>query len=782
MTCSKELGVQFFLADAMSQRGCGRESVRTGTVNLKANVVVALFVGAILLSAQVGFPQRSEAQSTQSSANQPSGPAAPEGISRGGYLLQSSIEVGYRNVDLTGSSGMYDTLVDQQTGPRIIDETLSMRSENHQGVLFDDLYVNSFGWGGDPNNALRTRIEKNGWYDFHGTFRRDQNFFDYNLLANPLNPSTSSPSIPALNSPHLFDTTRRMTDIDLTLLPQSRVSFRVGYSHNDMTGAAFSSIHIGTDALLLQPWNTSMNSYRMGVDWRAAPRTLVSFDEFLDYFKGDTDAQLASFSPAQLPGGAGPVELGLPFDTVDKIPCAIPAGSSSLIVNGVLQNVTCNGYFSYARDQRIRGTRPTERVSVRDHSIQRVELVISYSYSDGKQNTPLNELFNGLETRTKTRAFAGTGNADNYEISNVVDAEATVHLTKQLRLVEKLYFWAFRIPEAGNFTEVDSDCTGTCNLLTPLSATAPSTSNTLTLSSFNQDWKREQTDLDWDVSRKFGARIGFRYGDQNFEDFPTFQAGGEKQIEVHEYTALAGVWARPIQGLRINFDLEHTNYDDVIVRMAPRKESRYRFQTNYAPRPWAVVGGSINMLEDANADALTQYIGHNRNYGLTASIAPRTRFGIELAYNYNDAIQNALICFNDTPPTGVTLPFVTSAGSCAASDPNNPLLGSSYYTNHTNFGMFALRVQPVKRATVNIGYSITNVDGTEPQFNILQPLGTLESRYQQPVASLSIDLGHKLAYNTGWNYYQYSEGSFIGPTAPRYFHANSLTYSLRYAF
>ena len=53
----------------------------------------------------------------------------------------------------------------------------------------------------------------------------------------------------------------------------------------------------------------------------------------------------------------------------------------------------------------------------------------------------------------------------------------------------------------------------------------------------------------------------------------------------------------PSMRLRLNFDLEHTNYDNVIVRMAPRKESRYRFQTNYTPRPWAALGGSINILQ-----------------------------------------------------------------------------------------------------------------------------------------------------------------------------------------
>ena len=158
-----------------------------------------------------------------------------------------------------------------------------------------------------------------------------------------------------------------------------------------------------------------------------------------------------------------------------------------------------------------------------------------------------------------------------------------------------------------------------------------------------------------------------------------------------------------------------------------------------------------------------------------------------MAYNFNSVNQNALICFNDTPPTGVTLPFVTGATTgtgtfCTKNESANPLLAGSYCTNHTNFGMTAIRFKPEKRVTANVGYSITSVDGSTPQFNILQPLGSLQYKYQQPVANLSVDLGHKLAWNMGWNYYQYGEGSFVGPTAPRYFHANNVTESLRYSF
>src|SRR3984885_3730864 len=302
----------------------------------RMTIVLAILLCALTMivsAPETLFAQAPIATPTPTPAAPPAPAAAaePDGVIRGGDAIHSSAEIGYRTNDVTGSGDMYDTLVNLQTGPRLLDQTLSMQSVDHQGLLFDDLYLNSFGWGGDPNNALRLRADKNKWYNLQSSFRRDQYFSDYDLLANPLNPPTSTPSIPVLNSPHEFDTTRRMSDVDLTLLPQSRVSVRLGYSHNDMTGPSYSSVHEGTEALLLQPWNTTINSYRMGIDWRIAPRTVLSYDQFLDYYRGDTDTQLASFAPALLSTGT-PVELGLSIDTANKEPCAVPTGQSSLIV------------------------------------------------------------------------------------------------------------------------------------------------------------------------------------------------------------------------------------------------------------------------------------------------------------------------------------------------------------------------------------------------------------------------------------------------------------------
>ena len=463
----------------------------------------------------------------------------------------------------------------------------------------------------------------------------------------------------------------------------------------------------------------------------------------------------------------------------------MPTGQPSLIVNGMLTNVTCSAYFNYARNERIRSSTPTERVSLRSNYFRKLEVLGSFSYSSATSSTPLDESFSGLITRTNTLAFAGTGTASASRISDVLDLEATYHLTSHLRLIEKFYFWAYRIPENGNFAEVnDYSCaTPPCTLLsTPL--TTPTTTTTLTQSSFNQNWKRNQTELAWDISRKAGARIGYRYGDRDFNHFNDYLPGDLDHFVGLEKTALLGLWARPMHALRLNFDLEHTNYNSVFVRMSPRKDARYRFQTTYTPRPWATLGGSINVRQESNADPQTQYVGHNQNYGLTASLTPRERFGMDLAYNFNSVLQNALICFNDTPPAGVILPFVANANNnnCGGNDTSNNLMADSYYTNHSHFGMASVRFIPAKRFTLNVGYSITSVDGSVPQFNVLQPLGSTEYKYSQPVANLSLDLGHRLAYNMGWNYYQYNEGSFVGPTSPRYFHANSLTESLRYAF
>ena len=174
----------------------------------------------------------------------------------GDYKVHQSVEFGGHIVGSEGSQQMYNTFVNQHSGPRLLGTELSMESTTHQSLLFDNLYLSSFGFGGEPEGMARLRVEKNKWFNFVGLYRRDKNYFDYNLFGNPLNlnagittcggpvggpPTCVNAFTPSAlswytNSPHLQFTTRNMGDFSLTLLPERAISFRLGYAHNATHG------------------------------------------------------------------------------------------------------------------------------------------------------------------------------------------------------------------------------------------------------------------------------------------------------------------------------------------------------------------------------------------------------------------------------------------------------------------------------------------------------------------------------------------------------------------
>jgi hypothetical protein len=116
--------------------------------------------------------------------------AAPDG-----YTLHESIDLGGHVANIDGSGAMYDTLVNQQSGPRILGETYELRAlPQTKNTLVDHLKAFTSGLGGDPNNVAKLDFSKGKLYDFSGLFRRDRQYFDYNLLGNPnLPPGQSIP-------------------------------------------------------------------------------------------------------------------------------------------------------------------------------------------------------------------------------------------------------------------------------------------------------------------------------------------------------------------------------------------------------------------------------------------------------------------------------------------------------------------------------------------------------------------------------------------------------------
>ena len=762
--------------------------------------VAAAFVASALLAVYA------RAQSSAQNA---------EGITAGNYNIQQSIDFGYRFSDTNGNDAVYDTFVNLHSGPRILGDTLSIRSLNHEATIFDQLSFASSGWGGDPNNFANLNVSKATWYDFHYQFRRDQNVWDYDLFANPLNPPTSSPSIAITQSPHTYETRRRMYDTDLTLLPQSRVTFRLGYSRNRDEGPFFSTMHEGTETLLSQPYNTTTDSYRIGADLKLLPRTTISYDQFLQYDKNDTNYFDQAF-PFQLSNGV-PVDLGIVWDTANFSPCPSPVANGA--TTPPTANPTCDGYLQYTRIKRERAFIPTEQLSVRSSYFKRVELVAQAGYSNSQVRSPFSELFRGNDSFFTIAQSLISGPAAANRVAAWSEFGVTIDVTQKLHIQDRFRYSNFNVPGVWN--------SATTNLFYPtlpgsmLNSPCPATPTTcaqhndnsppdLAAEPFirflgeNRKWNEFQ--VQYDFSNRIGARIGYRYAHRlvhnRFFDvatetfFPSdvnrndcagvplnpdgscsvvLPPDSEDNIfDINEHTAIAGIWARPTDQLRMNFDVEALTADNFVTRISPRQQQRYRFGAHYQPRPWATLSFSGNLQEGRNGLSEIDYRAHNRNFSFSADVAPNERYGLSAAYTYNNTLQNANICFvSAAPPAG--------AGICAE-DPTAELQMFSFYQDHTHYGSATIYVKPVKRLTVNAGYSIVSNNGDALLLNPLQPTAQLDFSYHQPLASVAFEINKNLVWNTAWNYYGYFENSLAGPTLPRNFHANLAAFFLTYKF
>lgn len=758
---------------------------------------------------------RASAQNPPASSTPPTPPStADEGKDIGGFHVTQSIELGGRIAEINGSQAMYDTLVNQQTGARILEQSLTMQSLTHQDI-FDTLTLNSFGWGGDPEQAARMRISKYGWYNFSASYQHMQNYFDYNLFANPLNPpSGGTPFIPILTSPHSFYNRQNLYNYDLVVLPMHRISFFVDYNRNRITGPSFSSIHQGTEALTSANWDTTLNGYRFGANFRINQKTTLSYTQLLQYYNGGQTYVLNPFNSWPLSNGSS-VVFGLPWFNGGS-PCAMP------VTNGIA-NPVCNGYFNYSLYQHINTFIPTEQVNLASSSLKWLDFTGQYQYSHASSNTPLTEVFTGLVTRTANLGYSTAGSSSSAKWnSSSANVSATIHINDQMRLVETFRFRNFSV--AGTFLDQENAffnaaSAGSASLLNPI-ATFPPTilfhasgspadvTNEINTNLVAQRTFQDDFQLQYDVSRFFGVRVGFVWNNDRIQPGNSSQTAlgdiyypnnpnrgncvglslnpdgsctftgviapfGNPTTTINRYSAVVGAWFRGGHSLHANVNAQIGGADNWIYRIDPTTFFNVTGNISYAPRPWLTLGGNFIFQQAQNNSGDINYNQHNYVAMANATITPGKRWGLDLAYNFNAIQQNIILCF-----TGDVVP----PGSVPCFGDSTLMQTYSVYQTHTQYGYFALTLTHIERLTVRVGYTVVDNQGNTTSFNTLQPLGPLSSRYQLPLAAVDVNVHKNVTFKAGWNYYQYNESSFVGPTAPRYFHANNTTLALRYAF
>jgi hypothetical protein len=706
-----------------------------------------------------------------SAARAQDGDAETKGVDSGNYNVQQTIEFGYRANEVNGNQDTYDTFINLGSGVRLFDYTLDMRSLNHNGLLFDDLNFSNFGYGGDPNDVSRLHIDKNKWYDFHLLFRRDKNFWDYNLFANPFNPAAlnpvgsettgcivsppsaahpglpgycSNPAIAEPNSPHAMDLVRRMQDYDLTLLPESRVRFRLGFSHDRDQGPGFFTTDSGTVPDFPENYSYTTNAYRAGVDFRVLPRTTISYDEFLSYFKQDN---VVTENPAATPGQYGyqlsngtPVDLGIVWSTqtpAEALPCAFSATSpvANAATSPPTANANCNGFLSYSQVGRPRNYMPTERLRFQSNYFQKFQMSGSVGYSSSDNSIPdFDEILNGFVTRTATRVSTTAGPAKATRVSVNADWAGTYAVTEKFRLEDSFRYDNWRIPGFWATAETNvfgAAGSGQVGLLLPLSLfnqvspgaatfhtlcpTAPynqagcplhttgsgaDVTNELSYQFLGQNLKSNTFQLQYDFTKRLSGRIGYLYTNRTIAQFSatfdvgeTYFPGGAGATSATDYFAARGDCAFPAApaphvlpaGCTLNSDGSITE------------------------------GSPTDLVPEAGNDTARQTLAISENAllaGITARPIDNLRITGDLEFGYNDnsftRIDPRQVESYKVHATYTPKPWATVDGAVEIHE-NRDNVTTVDNLEHDRMYSFTTMLMPNPRVTIDFGYNYWDI-------------------------------------------------------------------------
>ncbi len=673
------------------------------------------------------------------------GDQGPAGHVQGNYNIQQTMEVGYRQDWISGNMDTYDTFEDLGSGIRLLDYTLNMTALNHSGTLFDRLNFSNSGYGGDPNDVSRLRIAKDKWYEFSAMFRRDKNFWDYNLLANPLNPVPFTNLNPVTNpgfgigqSPHSLYLVRRMQDYDMTILPQSRVRIRLGYSRDVDEGPSMTTLHGATDFQLAQNFRMTTNAYHVGVDFRVLQRTTISYDQFLEYNKQDTSDTLANtpfLAASPTYPGTVPVDMGLDWyypPTATTAPCASPFLPTGFVNTATAAN--CKMYQSYLRTAPTRNSLPTERVSFQSSSIKRLEMTGSASYS--RSDMTVSNLYDfanefGDRLGTNIRGALNSGPANAQEVFSHANFSAVLSLTDKVRLSDSVRYDQWQNPGFANMSSsyvfAQGTTTGQTGILLPMASfsavlpgspgfgsicsspytgitcpqhTATSTadvSNTLDENYLGQRLLSNTVQLEADFTKRISARIGYMYETRTIGEidsnavpvYSIYYPGGPTAAAGNDYLAARGSCA---------------NYDSSIGVFSPTSGTCTQN-----------TDGSVTYTNPASASVARAVTTINEQVGiagLTLRPMDTLRINSDFEFGYNDnsytriwprQIQSYKVHVNYKPKEWATIDGAIDINE------NRDNVSQVFNVEHARTYSFSMVLAPNSKLSYTLGYNYTDL-------------------------------------------------------------------------
>jgi hypothetical protein len=569
------------------------------------------------------------------------------------------------------------------------------------------------GFGGDPYNFAKLSASKGKVYEFSGLFRRDRQYFDYDLLGNPnivggqtipIGPAaapTGAFQWPQVNqSPFLFNTVRRMTDTNLTIFPLSKLTFRAGYSQNIFQGPSLSPSgyqFAKYDAVLEEYQRNSTDDFTGAVDWKPIAGTRLTFEEQIDHYKADSFFTLNPGSLIAQEADGTRVALN-DYDSETPYPASAcnansvgttPILSASPTAGGLpVINAACAVVTSYLRSQPTRILYPTEILRLQSSSIKNVSMNGDFRYTLANMNMPnYYDSYQGLNGTTRSLTYVGNASAKRAVVA--ADYGVLWQAMKSFSLSDQVDFSSAHQPGISTFTSATTLSTPatagneTINYAGPLTTTiaAPGASTlegsgavgVPVFAYFGQNFFTNDLTGTWDAGARTTLSLTYRHGTHSIaQGVPhntplAVGATSNGTVTINEDGGIFNAAVRPTANWNINGSVEILYADNAFTPVGPRQTKHYRVHTMYRPKPWATITGVYNDRERHNNTNNNQsavaagddpyegpidHVDYSRVASVGAVLSPNEHYGFDLSYSYSDVYAATNICYdNGATPT-----------------------------------------------------------------------------------------------------------------------------------
>ncbi|MFN0105582.1 MAG: hypothetical protein ACKV2U_26280 [Bryobacteraceae bacterium] len=612
---------------------------------------------------------------------------SPRGDNVGEYNITNSVELGYRFHTVDGNLGKYRSDVNFGNGIRLLGGAMGVHSRNGKGKWFDEILLDVRGLGNDPYQFSSFRAQKNSMYRYDLLWRSNEYF---------------NPALTIAGGNHLVSTNRQLQDHDLTMFPQSKIRFRVGYSNNRQSGSGlwtgqwFDSR--GDEYTYLADIRRTQREYRIGgdIEWR---RLKLSVTRGWESFKDDT-------------------RYGTPVET---------AGA-----NGVDGNTLT----FLRRDEPMHGRTPYWRAHLHAEATAAFTVQGRFTHSDGRRDFVYDEFARGTDRlgsdRNRQILLSGRGRRP------VTTGYLTLLWRPNSRwtLTNQTGYHHSRMEGDGRYSELNNG-TADFTLIAFQNLGIRNVSNT--------------SEASWEPWKWAGLFGNYHYSDRRIRstelldlELPSRSTPNEQTNRMRAGTG--GIRLQPLKPLRIFFSAEggrndkpfyptsDKDYRALNARMQYRV-AKYNFSTDY------------RSFNNTNSTSLFVHSSTGRSWAANGGWTPRTGVQVDAGYSY------------------IHLDTLTGLAYFANFDlveRDRSYYLSNLHTFHAGLqvqvkkrvDLYGGFVRTQDRAD---GQSMPGVLLTPETASVFAAAQVFPVAYQSPVARVSVILHRNLRWNAGWQYYDYSE-------------------------